>query len=606
MAGLPWLPHASTGDPLVRFPPVCKPPVTPRIATGSGPRTFVSRRAVDGVVAKVARKPAKAKAVVKAKAAGKSVKRSPAAAKPAKAIRKAASPAKSKPSRAKPSKAPPVKRAKKLAHPKRKAVGKAARRVVVKKPRTHAPGELAVAQPAFTVKINPKPGKAGASALDAELDGLASGLDGVVVKAPGSRSAQPLASAGKAAPPVAAAAPAPAVAGRLAAAAAKLNAEPIPEPVSGKGSGKAAVAVGKSAAPAGRAGATTANKNGMTYAASGVDIHREDKAIDALAGMVNFARQGFGAPMGRIGHFAGLVDFGPELALVLCTDGVGSKLEIANHLRKWDSVGIDCMAMNVNDCICVGAEPLAFVDYLAVEDPDPDLTRQIGIGLNEGARQANCSLVGGETASLPGIVKGFDLAGTCMGFVRKAGIVDGTSIKPGDVLIGLASTGIHSNGYSLVRRAFEAAGHQYTDPWPWKEDKAYAGQRIGDVLLEPTRIYVREVMALVQSGIPVHGLSHITGSGLRKLRRINQGVRYDITDPLQVHPVFKRVQKLGNIADAEMYKTFNMGMGFVVVVPAAHAKAAVAFLKDRVEYDVKVVGTVSAGTGVHHPVGGVH
>jgi phosphoribosylformylglycinamidine cyclo-ligase len=262
--------------------------------------------------------------------------------------------------------------------------------------------------------------------------------------------------------------------------------------------------------------------------------------------------------------------------------------------------------MNVNDCICVGAEPLAFVDYLAVQDPEPALTQQVGVGLNEGCRQAECSLIGGETASLPGIIKGFDLAGTCLGYVRKSAIVDGSRIKPGDVLIGLASTGIHSNGYSLARRAFESAGHQYTDPWPWPEDKAYAGKSVGEVLLEPTRIYVKEVLSLLKAGIPVHGLSHITGSGLRKLRRINQGVRYDVTDPLPVHPVFRRVQQLGEVADAEMYKTFNMGMGFVVVVPADAAKKAVAHLKGMVGYQVKVVGKVSQGTGVHHPVGGQH
>ncbi len=345
---------------------------------------------------------------------------------------------------------------------------------------------------------------------------------------------------------------------------------------------------------------------GLTYAQTGVDIQREDKAIEALAGMVNFSRAGFGAPMGRIGHFAGLVDFGPEHALVLCTDGVGSKIEIANALRKWDTVGIDCMAMNVNDALCVGAEPLAFVDYLAVEDPDPELTRQVGVGLNEGARQSNCSLIGGETASLPGIVKGFDLAGTCLAYVKKSAIVDGSKIAPGDILIGLASTGIHSNGYSLARKCFERANHAYTAPWPWAEDAAYKGQRVGDVLLEPTRIYVREVLALLKSGIPVHGLSHITGSGLRKLRRINQGVAYHVTKPLPVHPVFARVQELGAIADAEMYKTFNMGMGFVVVVPAAAAKKALAFLRSQVAYEVKVVGEVRAGKGVHHPVGGVH
>lgn len=353
--------------------------------------------------------------------------------------------------------------------------------------------------------------------------------------------------------------------------------------------------------------ATTARPGGaLTYAQSGVDIHREDKAIEALAGMVNFQRTGFGAPLGRIGHFAGLVDFGPEHALVLCTDGVGSKVEIANAIRKWDTVGIDCVAMNVNDCICIGAEPLAFVDYLAVQDPDPELTKQIGIGLNAGCEQSNCSLIGGETASLPGIIKGFDLAGTCLGFVRKDSTVDGTKIRPGDVLLGLASTGIHSNGYSLARRAFESAGHKYTDAWPWPEDRAYVGMTIGEVLLEPTRIYVKEIVSLLKAGIPVHGLSHITGSGLRKLRRIHQDVKYDISDPLPVHPVFRRVQELGQVADHEMYKTFNMGMGFVVVVPASAAKLALDHLRGLVDYEVKVVGKVAKGKGVHHPVGGTH
>lgn len=345
---------------------------------------------------------------------------------------------------------------------------------------------------------------------------------------------------------------------------------------------------------------------GLTYAGSGVDIQREDKAIEALAGMVNFTRKGFGAPLGRIGHFAGLIDFGKDDALVLCTDGVGSKVEIANAIRKWDTVGIDCVAMNVNDCICVGAEPLAFVDYLAVEDPAPEFAKQVGMGLNEGCRQAECSLIGGETASLPGVIKGFDLAGTCLGHVRKDRIVDGSTIQPGDVLIGLASTGIHSNGYSLARKAFERAGHKYTDPWPWAEDRAYQGKSIGEVLLEPTRIYVREVLSLLKAGIPVNGLSHVTGSGLRKIRRINQGVAYHITDPLPIHAVFKRIQQLGEVAAHEMYKTFNMGMGFVVVVPKASAKKAVAHLESLVGYEVKVVGQVAAGKGVHHPVGGVH
>ncbi len=339
----------------------------------------------------------------------------------------------------------------------------------------------------------------------------------------------------------------------------------------------------------------------MTYADAGVDIEKEDKAVGALAGALAFARSGIGAPIGGIGHFGGLVEFG-EFALCLCTDGVGSKVEIARAIKKWDTMGIDCMAMNVNDAICVGAEPIAFVDYLAVEDPDPEFTKQIGIGLEAAAIMANVSLVGGETATLPGIVKGFDLAGTCLGYARKEDLVTGDAIRPGDVLIGLASSGIHSNGYTLARKVVEGAGHDYNDPWPTDDYDA----SVGEVLLEPTRIYVKPIVALLKSDVTVHGLSHITGSGLRKLRRINQGVQYDITDPMPVPAVFQRMQEWGSVESHEMYKTFNMGMGFVVVVPADQVEAALKVLQANADYDIKVVGKVSAGEGVHHPVGGQH
>ncbi len=345
-------------------------------------------------------------------------------------------------------------------------------------------------------------------------------------------------------------------------------------------------------------------KKPLTYADSGVDIAKEDTAVDALSGALTFARTGMGAPIGDIGHFGGLVEFGDH-ALCLCTDGVGSKVEIANAIRKWDTVGIDCMAMNVNDALCVGAEPIAFVDYLAVEDPDPDQTQQIGAGLARASELANVSMVGGETASLPGIIKGFDLAGTCLAVAKRDKLVTGDDIQPGDVLIGLASTGIHSNGYTLARNAFESAGHAYTDDWPF-DDPEHAGKSVGEVLLEPTRIYVKEIMALLKSGVPVHGLSHVTGSGLRKIRRINQTVSYHVTNPLPVHSVFQRIQELGSVADHEMYKTFNMGMGFVVIVPADHADAALKVLRDAVDYDVQIVGEVRDGDGVHHPVGGTH
>ena len=170
----------------------------------------------------------------------------------------------------------------------------------------------------------------------------------------------------------------------------------------------------------------------MTYAESGVDIKKEEKAIKGMLSSIKTQRKGIGKPLG--GHYAGMIEFG-EYALVLCTDGVGSKVKIASELKKWDTVGIDCIAMNVNDAICVGAEPLAFVDYLAIDDPKPAITKEIGKGLEKGAKQSNISIIGGETASLPEVVNGFDLAGTCLAVVNKNEIITGKSIVPGDIII---------------------------------------------------------------------------------------------------------------------------------------------------------------------------
>ena len=179
-------------------------------------------------------------------------------------------------------------------------------------------------------------------------------------------------------------------------------------------------------------------KKKMTYAGSGVDIFKEEKTVSSLTGMVKAGRKGFGKALNIKGHYAGLVDFG-KYALTLCTDGVGSKVIIADEMKKWDTVGIDCIAMNVNDCICVGATPVAFVDYLAMEKPNQKIAEQIGIGLNRGAKLSNISLIGGETALLPELIHGFDLAGTCLGYVEKKNIITGEKIKIGDVIIGLRS-----------------------------------------------------------------------------------------------------------------------------------------------------------------------
>jgi phosphoribosylformylglycinamidine cyclo-ligase len=330
----------------------------------------------------------------------------------------------------------------------------------------------------------------------------------------------------------------------------------------------------------------------MTYAESGVDIDKEEHAIKGLLSSIKSTRQAaLGKPI--FGHYAGLVEFG-DYALVLCTDGVGSKVKIASLLKKWDTVGIDCIAMNVNDAICVGAEPIAFVDYLAIDNPDPKIAKEIGKGLEVGAKQANISIIGGETASLPEVITGFDLAGTCLAYVQKDKIILGASIKPGDVIIGMRSTGIHSNGYTLVRNVIRKAGLGYNERFP---NKLYHGKTIGEVLLTPTQIYVREILELFKT-VDVHGLAHITGSGLRNLKRLNKQVKCTITDPFEPQPIFTFLQKQGDIESKEMYQTFNMGMGFAVIVPDSEAKKAVSVLKKHTSVDVKIVGRIERGTGV--------
>lgn len=332
----------------------------------------------------------------------------------------------------------------------------------------------------------------------------------------------------------------------------------------------------------------------MTYAASGVDILKEEEAIKGILSNIKSERKGIGKPLG--GHYAGMVEFG-EFALVLCTDGVGSKVEIANQMKKWDTIGIDCIAMNVNDAICVGAEPIAFVDYLAINDPKPEITKEIGKGLGKGAELSNISIIGGETASLPEIINGFDLAGTCLAYVKKSNIVTGEKIAPGNIIIGLESSGIHSNGYTLVRKVIQHANLFYEDSFP---DGYYKGKTIGKVLLTPTKIYVREIVELLKN-IKVHGLAHITGGGLRNLPRLNKNVKFVITDPFEPQDIFKFIQKSGNIDDKEMYQTFNMGMGFAVVVDKKDADKVIKILKKYSDSNVKIVGKIEKGKGVEVP-----
>ncbi|MFO7618682.1 MAG: phosphoribosylformylglycinamidine cyclo-ligase [Thermoplasmata archaeon] len=328
----------------------------------------------------------------------------------------------------------------------------------------------------------------------------------------------------------------------------------------------------------------------LTYAEAGVDIERKSDAISSLVKVLGFTRHGVGKRIEMDGGYAGFIEFG-SYALGLCTDGVGTKIMIANAVHKWDTIGIDCVAMNANDLVCVGAEPLAFVDYIAIDKPDNELARQIGLGLQKGAELANVSLVGGEFAILPQMVNGFDLAGTCMGWIKKSKLITGKKIAMGDAIIGVRSSGIHSNGLSLARKVIEK------NEMSFDEKFVRLNRQIGLELLEPTQMYVKEMLNVVRN-CEVHGMAHITGGGLRNLIRLHPNREFRIETPLEPQPVFKVLQEMGNIDDEEMYQTFNMGMGMAIIMPDKHVKKALTILNKTLE--AKVVGRVYEGKGVCH------
>ncbi len=332
------------------------------------------------------------------------------------------------------------------------------------------------------------------------------------------------------------------------------------------------------------------------YARAGVDTSSADAAVGALVSVLRTIDPGrpSRAVVGA-GHYAAVLEIAPNLGLALGTDGVGSKLVVAEQAGRFDTVGIDLVAMNANDVVCVGAEPLALLDYVAVERANPDVMRAIGIGLKIGAEAAGVEIPGGELAVLPELIRGhpspggLDLAGTCVGTVALDRLVTGAACAPGDALIGLPSSGLHSNGYTLARRALAGLGLE-------DRPRELGGLSIADALLEPTVIYVRAVLALLRSGLPVHGLAHITGGGLANLLRLSDAVGFALEAPLRVPPVFGLVQAHGGIADAEMWSVFNMGCGFCAVVPEAAAEAAVALLAEHHPGSARI-GSVTDAAG---------
>jgi phosphoribosylformylglycinamidine cyclo-ligase len=332
------------------------------------------------------------------------------------------------------------------------------------------------------------------------------------------------------------------------------------------------------------------------YASSGVDTHAADRAVAALVDVLRGTDPGRPSRSRlRSGHYAAVLEVAPNLGIAVGTDGVGSKLVVAEEAGRLDTVGIDCVAMNVNDVVCVGAEPIALLDYVAVERADAGMLAAIGAGLRAGAEQAGVEIPGGEVAVLPELIRGhpspggFDLTATCIGTVALDAMVTGDACTPGDALIGLPSSGLHSNGYSLARRALAPLG---LDARP----DALGGASVADALLEPTVIYVRAILDLLRSGAAVHGLAHITGGGLLNLLRLNDGVGFEIAEPLPVTPVFGLVQEREGVAEAEMWEVFNMGCGFCVACPEADADAAVALLA-RHHPGTRRIGTVTDRAG---------
>ncbi|MGI9245870.1 MAG: phosphoribosylformylglycinamidine cyclo-ligase [Steroidobacteraceae bacterium] len=336
------------------------------------------------------------------------------------------------------------------------------------------------------------------------------------------------------------------------------------------------------------------NPTRTTYRDAGVDIEAGDTLVDRIKPAVKRSMRR--EVLGGIGGFGALVEVPLDRyrrpVMVSGTDGVGTKLRLALETGRHDTIGIDLVAMCANDVIVQGAEPMFFLDYYATGKLDVDTAERVIKGIVEGCLQAGCALVGGETAEMPGMYSGddYDLAGFCVGLVEKDRIIDGTRTAAGDAIIGLASSGPHSNGYSLIRRLLALGG---AGPATQLD-----GRSLYDLLLEPTRIYVKSVLELLRQEVSVHGIAHITGGGPTGNipRTLPKGLEAVIDARLWPRPaVFDWLQKAGNVARDEMYRTFNCGLGMTVTVPATEADRALAILRSGGE-TAAVIGEVRAGT----------
>ena len=337
------------------------------------------------------------------------------------------------------------------------------------------------------------------------------------------------------------------------------------------------------------------NSHSAAYAAAGVDITAGYEGVRLMKPFVERTR--IPGVVSGIGGFGGL--FAPDLSgmtepvFVSGTDGVGTKLRLAQLLDKHDTIGIDCVAMCVNDIICCGAKPLFFLDYIAIGKNEAEKVASIVSGVAEGCVQSGCALIGGETAEHPGVMApdDYDIAGFAVGVVDRPKIIGPDQIREGDALIGLTSSGVHSNGFSLVRKVFDIEHTDLTAPV-----EALEGRSLGETLLAPTKLYVKAVQALLEGGIDLHGASHITGGGffenVPRMLPKGLGARI-IPNVIPKQPIFDLIQKRGNISDHDMYNTFNMGLGMVLAVPLAETEKALELLAAAGEPDAVCVGCVS-------------
>ena len=341
------------------------------------------------------------------------------------------------------------------------------------------------------------------------------------------------------------------------------------------------------------------DSHSSAYAAAGVDIQAGYEGVRLMTPFVERTR--IPGVVSGIGGFGGL--FAPDLSgmsepvFVSGTDGVGTKLRLAQLLDRHDTIGIDCVAMCVNDIICCGAKPLFFLDYIAIGKNDAEKVASIVSGVAEGCVQSGCALIGGETAEHPGVMApdDYDIAGFAVGVIDKPKIIDPSRVRNGDALIGLTSSGVHSNGFSLVRKVFDIEHTDLNAPV-----ETLGGKSLGETLLAPTKLYVKPLLALLDGGIDLHGASHITGGGFYENvpRMLPDGLEaFFFAALLPRLPVFELIQTYGNVSEHDMFNTFNMGLGMVLAVPEEQADRAMDILRDAGETDAAVIGHVTRGDG---------